>query len=120
MKTERSERQKAQMMAQKYQDTRLKISELEQNHKFQLIALAEAETNLNEIAVQIKNLQAQKPQPEDVQHIAQLQQDLTNFKKQYQYLLQLQILITHREQEQKQLQEKFHSFLLQALYLQFH
>lgn len=113
MKIKRAEQQQAHIQAQKYQDARLKISELEQNYKFQLSSLSEVEANLTEVNVQIKNLEAQKPQPGDEANIVGLQQTLINLKKQYQYLLQLQVLITHREKEQSQLTEKLTKLAIQ-------
>ncbi len=106
IKTKRAEQQQAQLQAQKYQEARLKISELEQNYKFQLSSLTETEANLSEITIQIQNLEAQKPRPGDAATIVELQQTLVNLKKQHQYLLQLQVLITHREKEQTQLTTK--------------
>lgn len=106
IKAKRAEQQQAHIQAQKYQDTRLKISELQQNYKFQQSSLAETEAQLEEVTMQIKTLEAQKPQPGDAASIIELQQTLVSLKKQHQYLLQLQVLITHREKEQSQLLAK--------------
>lgn len=106
LKAKRALLQQAQLQANKYNEKRLKLQELEQNKKFQLQITNDNETELKNIESEWMLLETQKPQTEDQTEIVRLEQSLNNLKKQYQYLIQLEALIAQREQDKAGLTSK--------------
>lgn len=106
LKAKRANLQQAQLQANKYHEKRLKLQELEQTKKFQIQILADSQIELDSIEAELKTLESQRPQVEDQAEIARLEEALTNLKKQHQYLIQLEALITQREQDKSALTTK--------------
>lgn len=106
LKAKRANLQQAQLQANKYNEKRLKLQELEQTKKFQIQIIADSEIALDSIEAELKALEIQRPQVEDQTEIAHLEQALSSFKKQHQYLIQLEALIAQREQDKATLATK--------------
>lgn len=110
IKTKRSQLQQAQLLANKHTEKRLKLQELEQSKKFYSNTVTDIETELSELNIQLHLLESQRPQAGDQEEIIRLEQALNSLKKQYQYLIQLEALITQREKDKMDLDKKLTHF----------